>query len=34
MEEKQIQPATADPDNARKLWQASRSLVERLGHGF
>jgi NAD(P)-dependent dehydrogenase (short-subunit alcohol dehydrogenase family) len=34
MEEKRIQAATADPDNAQKLWEASRSLLERLGHGL
>ena len=34
MEEKQIQAETADPKNAQKLWQASRRLLEKLGHGF
>lgn len=34
MEEKQIQPSTADPENAQKLWEASRCLLERLGHAF
>jgi NAD(P)-dependent dehydrogenase (short-subunit alcohol dehydrogenase family) len=34
MEEKQIQPETADPQNAQKLWEASRRLLERLGHAF
>jgi NAD(P)-dependent dehydrogenase (short-subunit alcohol dehydrogenase family) len=32
MEEKPIAAATADANNARKLWQASRSLLERLGY--
>lgn len=34
MEEKQIQAKTADAENARKLWEASRRLLEKLGHGF
>jgi NAD(P)-dependent dehydrogenase (short-subunit alcohol dehydrogenase family) len=34
MEEKPIQAATADPRNAQRLWEASRSLLEKLGHGF
>jgi NAD(P)-dependent dehydrogenase (short-subunit alcohol dehydrogenase family) len=34
MEEKQIEAPAADPKNARKLWEASRCLLEKLGHGF
>jgi NAD(P)-dependent dehydrogenase (short-subunit alcohol dehydrogenase family) len=34
MEEKPIAEATADADNGRKLWNASRALLERLGHGW
>ncbi len=34
MEEKEIQPETADAENARKLWEASRPLLEDLGHGL
>jgi NAD(P)-dependent dehydrogenase (short-subunit alcohol dehydrogenase family) len=34
MEEKPIEAATADATNAQKLWQASRCLLEKLGHGF
>ena len=34
MEEKQIQAEADDPKNAKKLWEASRCLLEKLGHGF
>jgi NAD(P)-dependent dehydrogenase (short-subunit alcohol dehydrogenase family) len=34
MEEKAIQAETADPENARKLCEASRRLLEKLGHGL
>ena len=34
MEEKQIEPPTADPKNAQMLWQACCSLLEKLGYGF
>jgi NAD(P)-dependent dehydrogenase (short-subunit alcohol dehydrogenase family) len=34
MEEKQIQPQAADPQNAQKLWETSRCLLEKLGHPF
>ena len=34
MEEKQIEAPTADANNAQKLWQASRCLLEKLGHDF
>jgi NAD(P)-dependent dehydrogenase (short-subunit alcohol dehydrogenase family) len=33
MEEKSVAAATADADHGRKLWDASRALLERLGHG-
>ena len=34
MEEKHLQAATADPQNARRLWDASSSLLAKLGHGI
>jgi len=34
MEDKQIHTETADPQNAQRLWQASRDLLEKLGHRF
>jgi hypothetical protein len=33
MEEKQIRAEAADPKNAERLVQASRRLLEKLGHG-
>jgi NAD(P)-dependent dehydrogenase (short-subunit alcohol dehydrogenase family) len=32
MEEKQIEPPTAETENGKRLWQASRDLLETLGH--
>jgi NAD(P)-dependent dehydrogenase (short-subunit alcohol dehydrogenase family) len=34
MEEKHLQPSTADPHNARRLWDASSSLLAKLGYAF
>jgi NAD(P)-dependent dehydrogenase (short-subunit alcohol dehydrogenase family) len=34
MEEKHVQPSTADPHNARRLWDASFSLLARLGYAL
>jgi NAD(P)-dependent dehydrogenase (short-subunit alcohol dehydrogenase family) len=32
MEEKQVQPATADAENGQQLWRASRALLKKLGY--
>ena len=34
MEEKHLQPATAAPQNGRRLWDASYSRPAKLGHAF
>jgi len=34
MEEKHLDPATAAPQNSRRLWDASSSLLAKLGHGI